>query len=97
LSCSGELELRYQIGQPWGNRSYNPVTTTAVRQLPHPGRYHSGHLEECQVHLRCVLARLRWLRQSAFLQGTLERFARAQATRLQQENTELKGASPTAA
>lgn len=47
-------------------------------------------LQECQAHLRRVLARLRWLRQSAFLQGTLERFARAQATRLQQENTELK-------
>jgi hypothetical protein len=47
-------------------------------------------LDECQAHLRRVLARVRWLRQAAFLQGVLERFARQQAAELEKDNAELR-------
>ena len=47
-------------------------------------------LAKCQEKLKKVLARLKWLREVHFLQASLERRARGEARRLEQENQVLK-------
>ncbi len=84
LSPQGAVELRAQ----WRALEAKPPSVSGYGIEPID--YIPPSLAKCQEKLKMVLARLKWLREVHFLQASLERRARREARRLEQENQVLK-------